>query len=128
MEMDGLEDGMAVGKFLRVKVRMNILKPIMRGTLVEVDDNGRMIWCNFEYEFLPDFCYVCGMVGHLEKECDVRLKKGEEAQYGKWLRWMPPRRNIFSGNSSWGDRGGKRNYNFTSSGSKLRSEAPSWKK
>jgi hypothetical protein len=42
--VDGVENGLAVGKYLRVKVRMSITEPIMRGTMVEVDDNGTMRW------------------------------------------------------------------------------------
>jgi hypothetical protein len=44
--------------------------------------------CNFEYEYLPDFCFVCGIIGHVEKQCDVKLTKGEGTQYGKWLKWI----------------------------------------
>ncbi|KAM0854999.1 hypothetical protein ACQ4PT_050057 [Festuca glaucescens] len=128
MEMDGVEDGMAIGKCLRVKVRMNINKPLMRGTLVEVDEKGRTVWCNFEYEFLPDFCFICGILGHVQKECDIKLKRDEEPQYGKWLKWMPPRRNNFSTNKVWNERGNKKNYSMTGSGSKLGSDAPSWRK
>jgi hypothetical protein len=93
-EMDGVEEGMVVGKFPQVKVRMDIHKPIMSETLVEMDEKGRTFWCNFEYEFLSDSCYVCGLLGHVDKECDIKLKKGEEAQYGKWLKWIPPWRNF----------------------------------
>jgi hypothetical protein len=44
LEVDGVENGLAVGKYLRVKVRMSITEPIMRGTMVEVDDKGTMRW------------------------------------------------------------------------------------
>jgi hypothetical protein len=40
MEVDGVENGMAMGQYLRVKVRISISKPLMRGTMVEVDDKG----------------------------------------------------------------------------------------
>jgi hypothetical protein len=43
-EMDGVEEGMVVGKFPQVKVRMDIHKPIMSGTLVEMDEKGRTFW------------------------------------------------------------------------------------
>ena len=43
-------------------------------------------WCRFEYEFLPDFCYTCGIIGHGEKDCATKVKKGERSQFGRWLR------------------------------------------
>lgn len=78
LEVDVGSDGMAVGKFLRIKVRMDISNPIMRGFVLDMDDEQekgekpltkeeqkkRMEdnWCRFEYEFMPDFCYTCGML------------------------------------------------------------------
>ncbi|KAM0890639.1 hypothetical protein ACQ4PT_026896 [Festuca glaucescens] len=55
IEMDGLEKGMAIGKCLQVKVKKCLAEPLMRGTMVEVDDKGKKIWCPMEYEYLPDF-------------------------------------------------------------------------
>jgi hypothetical protein len=118
MEMDGVEDGMAVGKCLQVKVRMQITSPLMRGTTMEVDDKGRTIWCPFEYEFLPDFCFVCGIVGHVERECNVKLKKGEEPQFGKWLKWVPPKRG-WESRKGWNDGGGRRSVGWGNQGSRL---------
>jgi hypothetical protein len=129
MEVDGLQDGLAVGKYLRVKVRMPINRPLMRGTTVEIDDSGKTLWCPFEYEFLPNFCYVCGMIGHLDKECTIKLKKGEEPQYGRWLRWMPQRKqNLVDGKRGWSDKGGNRSVSWASGGSKHGSDGSTWRK
>jgi hypothetical protein len=68
MEVSGVEDDLAVGKYPRVKVRKDIIKPLMRGKMVEVDEKGRTIWCPFEYDYLLDFCYICGIIGHLETD------------------------------------------------------------
>jgi hypothetical protein len=95
LAVDGLVNGLAMGKYLRVQVKLTITKPLMRGTTVEIGDGKRTIWCPFEYEYLPDFCYICGIIGHLDKGCSVKLKKGEEAQFGRSLRWVPPRRTNF---------------------------------
>jgi hypothetical protein len=35
---------------------MSIKKPIMRGTMIEVEGGKRTIWCPFEYEYCPNFC------------------------------------------------------------------------
>jgi hypothetical protein len=37
IEMEGVEYGMAVGKCLRIKVKLKITEPLMRGTLMEVE-------------------------------------------------------------------------------------------
>jgi hypothetical protein len=129
MEVAGVEDGMAVGRYLRIKVRKCIHTPLMRGTLVEVDDEGRKLWCPFQYEFLPDFCYICGIMGHVDRDCAQKLMKGEEPQFGKWLKWVPPKKkSTFVGGRSWGDRGGKGSYILGSRGGGSGSDAPSWRK
>jgi hypothetical protein len=127
MEVDGLEDGLAVGKYMRIKVRLRINKPLMRGTTVIVDDNDKRIWCPFEYEFLPDFCFVCGVIGHIDIDCKIKLKRGDEPQFGKWLKWMPEKKQLFlDGRRRWPDRVSRNNNNWVTSGSA--SDAPSWKK
>jgi hypothetical protein len=75
MEVDGMEDGIDVVKCLRIKVRKCLAEPLMRGTMVEVDENGKMIWCPMEYEHLPDFCYMCGVIRHVNKSCTMKLKR-----------------------------------------------------
>lgn len=94
-------DGMAIGKFLRIKVKLNIQVPLMRGFTLEREKERTTrtvgeeeqekkkksrLWCRFEYEHLPDFCYTCGIIGHRDKECKVRPAKGEVSQFGPWMR------------------------------------------
>jgi hypothetical protein len=76
-------------------VKLVITKPLMRGTMVEAGDEGKLKWCPFEYEFLPNFCFICGIIGHVDKGCFVKLKKGGEPQFGKWLKWVPTKRQSF---------------------------------
>jgi hypothetical protein len=128
LEVDGVVDGMAVGKFLRVKVRMNISVPLMRGTMVVVDDKGSSKWCPFEYEYLPDFCFTCGIIGHLDRGCSIKLKRGEEAQFGKWLRWLPPRRQGVGERKNWSENWGKQTGAGGNGGGRLGSDARWWRK
>jgi hypothetical protein len=86
LHVDGIEDGLDMGKHLRIKVYLNITKPLMRGSMVQVNEQSKVVWCSFECEFLPDFCFVCGVLDHLDRDCSIKLKRGEEPQYGKWLR------------------------------------------
>ena len=50
LEVDMDEDGLAVGEFLRIKVLLDIRKPLFRGVTMEGEG-----WCNIKYEFLPNF-------------------------------------------------------------------------
>ena len=65
------------GAFLRVCIRLDIRQPLMRGVSVQGVDGAPDRWCPLVYEYLPDFCYVCGIIGHTEKACSIRLKEGE---------------------------------------------------
>jgi hypothetical protein len=129
MEVDGMENGVAIGKCLRIKVRKCLAEPLMRGTMVEVDDKGRTIWCLMEYEHLPDFCFTCGVLGHVNMTCSKKLKRGEEPQYGKWLKWIPPKKmNTFSNQRVWTENRGRRNYLLGNNENRWASDGPSWRK
>jgi hypothetical protein len=86
LEVDVGEDGMAVGEYLRVKVKLNITNPLLRGMMVHVGADKREKWCPFEYEFLPVFCYTCGLIGHDDSSCATKLGRGESQQFGRWMR------------------------------------------
>lgn len=152
LEVDARADGKAVGKFLRIKVRMNIKVPLMRGFILDEgkEEEGTLMvtsqeqeeevedknWCPFEYEYLPDFCYVCGIIGHIDTACGVKLKKGEKKQFGPWLRAFMPRRGGAVARGKWGDSRSMTGSRGTSSrgmgawkGRTVSgSDAPSWRK
>ena len=44
------------GNFMRVRVFINITKPLSRGRKVEFS-NGEVSWVSFKYESLPNLCY-----------------------------------------------------------------------
>ncbi|KAI5019784.1 hypothetical protein ZWY2020_044672 [Hordeum vulgare] len=153
VEADVGMDGSALGKFLRVKIRMKLDKPIMRGfTLDDEEHEARQqqkrsmkiddakegedgAWCRFEYEFLPDLCYICGLVGHGQKACSTKLAKGEKTQFGGWLRADMGRRKLYGEEEgSWRGRGrgarGARSFGVARSYEKSGSgsDSLSWRK
>jgi hypothetical protein len=136
MEMEKKEDGSAVGHFLRIKVRLDIRKPLMCGVLVHderKEEASRPIWCPVVYEYLPDFCYTCGLIGHIDKVCEKKLQKGEVQQYSKAFRFIPERRRVEEGSRlHWRSGGSGSRDNWGLGGrprlTGARSDAPSWRK
>ncbi|KAL0012397.1 hypothetical protein SO802_007505 [Lithocarpus litseifolius] len=84
------EDDGAGSEFLRVRINIDISKPLLRCS--KLRSEGKQVgWVGLKYERLPNFCYWCGRVTHGERDCEVWLRgKGslrkEEQQYGEWLR------------------------------------------
>lgn len=60
IEVEADEDGTAVGEFMRIKIRLDIRAPLMRGVMIDVGegDDVKLLWCPLCYEFLPEFCYI----------------------------------------------------------------------
>jgi hypothetical protein len=127
------EEGMAIGKVLRIQVRLDITLPLRRGVMVEIDDAGTEKWCPVAYEYLPDFCFVCGLIGHLETACNVILPPTEQKQYGCWLKFIPQRKRSDEGSWNKGyerkNSGPWRGSNSGDwSGRKTGSDADDWRK
>ncbi|XP_021897537.1 uncharacterized protein LOC110814398 [Carica papaya] len=55
--------------FLRVRVAIDVTKPIPRGTFIKVI--GSQFWVPFRYERLPPFCFYCGCLGHTRRLCSL---------------------------------------------------------
>uniref|UniRef100_A0ACD5X3E3 Uncharacterized protein n=1 Tax=Avena sativa TaxID=4498 RepID=A0ACD5X3E3_AVESA len=132
MGVDVGDDDMAVGKYLRIQVRLNLKSTLMRGTMLTVGKDEKQIWCPFEYEYLPEFCFTCGIIGHEARECSIKLHKGEKQQFGRWLRAYIPKRTSTSEKARWdGGRryGSNKGYGF--GGGERRSgisDSLSWRK
>lgn len=60
------------GDFNWVCVEINVSKPHCRGHRVVLNDKEE-VWVSLKYEKLPNFCYWCGKVSHIDKKCDKWL-------------------------------------------------------
>ena len=69
-----------IRRFLRVKVSLNVKEPLMRGTHVQFPNEG-MTWVDFKYEGLPNYCLICGLLGHPTRICKGSLPS-EDADEG----------------------------------------------
>jgi hypothetical protein len=130
LEVDVGEDGMAVGEYLRVKVKLNITNPLLRGMMVQVGADKREKWCPFEYEFLPVFCYTCGLIGHDDSSCATKLGRGESQQFGRWMRATATNKQNFVDWRGWEENRHQKNnrgFGFGSRSGGSGSDSKSWR-
>ncbi|KAK3224444.1 hypothetical protein Dsin_011469 [Dipteronia sinensis] len=79
------------GEFLRVKVRLEVVKPFWRCSQVDVMEDGVEIVMILWYERLADHCFQCGRSKHSTWECSGALaicavNGNEELPFEAWLR------------------------------------------
>ncbi|KAF4395825.1 hypothetical protein F8388_018099 [Cannabis sativa] len=64
---DSLYEGW--GSFIRIRVKLDISHPLMRGKLVNLPKVRDEHWIEFCYENLPIFCFHCSRIGHPFEKC-----------------------------------------------------------
>ena len=107
--VDAPKSGLMWGPYLRIRVDVDITKPLMRGQMIQIEGMEKG-WVYFKYERLPIYCYWCGILGYKERECH-KAKKGcisleeDDYQFGPWLRVVGPKINQ-----------GRKSYNKSKSG------------
>jgi len=125
-EVDVLDEDAGWGEYLRVKISLDLTKPLARGRMLHLE--GRSSWVAFKYEKLPKFCYTCGTIKHSRLGCAQsgsrpKAGEGEEQQYGPWLRVpFPPRRSTgsdyrYGRSRNTGESGGSKERRDTENGS-----------
>jgi hypothetical protein len=118
-DMDVLDDGVGWGEFLRVKIRIDLSKPLARGRVIKLQ--GKEIWVAFQYEKIPWFCFKCGVVLHNSKKCGIyggrKTQRAEETkEFGPWLRVPSPKRRFGQGNGQPQNKNFEPTYHGQSSG------------
>ncbi|KAF2297225.1 hypothetical protein GH714_019655 [Hevea brasiliensis] len=77
--------------YLRIRVCVKVSKPLRTGFFV-TNTGGKRDWVRFKYERLPTFCFKCGIIGHIVKNCNTsenntenREESDKQFRYGMWL-------------------------------------------
>jgi hypothetical protein len=87
-DIDVTGDGVGWGRCLRIRVSIDITKPLERGRAIVL--NGKSIWISLKYEKLPQFCYHCGKIYHADKACPNKssFRINEETPARPWGIWL----------------------------------------
>ncbi|KAK1650518.1 hypothetical protein QYE76_068323 [Lolium multiflorum] len=99
--------------------------------MVRMGENISDKWCPFEYEYLPEFCYTCGIIGHEDEECCIRVQRGERQQYGRWMRAQIQRKVGQGERLSWegnSNQRPQRGFSFGNRSGGSGSDGPTWRK
>jgi hypothetical protein len=94
-DIDVLDDGVGWGEYLRVRICIDLFKPLARGRIIRVQD--KKLWVACQYEKIPGFCFNWGIFVHNKQSCGgfggrkmQRAKKTDN--YGPCLWVASPRR------------------------------------
>lgn len=76
----------------RLKILLDVTKLLHRIQNIHSKD-GNIVMIEVKYERLPNFCYVCGKLGHIKRECQSISEdvSDEEKQWGSCLKASPRR-------------------------------------
>lgn len=85
----GLQCSKILDDFCRLKVMVDVTRPLRRGVFVSMEDQGK-VWLAFKYENLPIFCFNCGIMGLGVRDCDKQHKRNpleeEDMPYSNALK------------------------------------------
>lgn len=83
-------DGVRWDKSVRARILLDVTLTLRRVQRISLK-NGNSTMVEIKYERLPTFCYVCGTIGHIERDCMMPQdeEKDIEKQWGSWLRASP---------------------------------------
>lgn len=75
-------DDIVWGEYMRVWVVVDISKPLLRGKKF-MFGSTEQCWIRFSYERLPNICYSCRRLGHVQRDCTYKKISMEDTKkYG----------------------------------------------
>ncbi|TXG68287.1 hypothetical protein EZV62_003222 [Acer yangbiense] len=93
-EVDDGASGDCIGKYIRVRVVIDVCKPLRRILCVDVLRDGQESTMLLRYERLPEHCSRFGRIGHAVRECSIAANSdGPEdfnTLFGSWLKVNSP--------------------------------------
>ncbi|KAM0854871.1 hypothetical protein ACQ4PT_050154 [Festuca glaucescens] len=71
------------GNYVRIRVRIDISRPLMRFVSLTLPEGKRRL--AVKYEKIPFFCKRFGLLGHDHEECGDGVWTEKQLQYGSWM-------------------------------------------
>ncbi|CAN1822995.1 hypothetical protein LINPERHAP1_LOCUS30186 [Linum perenne] len=65
------------------RVKLDVRRALKREKKIK-RPGGNSFTCYFKYEKLPTFCYICGLIDHVERNCEVCFQKEEHEIERLW--------------------------------------------
>jgi hypothetical protein len=97
-EVDDGATGDCIGKYIRVRVEINVGQPLRRILRVDVMHDGVESTMLLRYEKLPEHCFRCGILGHVVRDCSEVTPTAEpenfDLLFGPWLKADSPIRPV----------------------------------
>ncbi|CAN0918858.1 hypothetical protein LINGRAHAP2_LOCUS31129 [Linum grandiflorum] len=63
--------------YMHIRVLLYVRTPLQKERLVKLH-RGNKVNCLFRYERLQTFCFICGIMGHKEQQCELRYRFPED--------------------------------------------------
>ncbi|XP_075499819.1 uncharacterized protein LOC142538372 [Primulina tabacum] len=85
-EGDEGDEGSCTGRYDRIRVSLDINEPLRQCLSVRSEQEQEDICIILLYEKLPNFCYNCGKLGHVQRDCEAHTEDSSNLPFGNWLR------------------------------------------
>jgi HAMP domain-containing protein len=69
--------------YMRLKVRINVTNPLQKSWKVRANE-GNFVEILFKYEKLGIFCFLCGVLGHTDKDCTKLFDMEQDDGVREW--------------------------------------------
>lgn len=104
-DIDGGATGDCLGKFLRIRISLDISVPLEKEIYFVRKRGEEPILLGIAYERMPEYCYYCGCIGHSNLCCVEKKTQPESVDdlvpnFGPELRALSPNRSRNSTNSN----------------------------
>ncbi|WCJ29321.1 hypothetical protein M5689_010964 [Euphorbia peplus] len=83
--------------YVRVRIRWNVQRKLLRCLNIQGrTDVDEIIVIPMQYEKLPNFCYNCGIMGHVYNDCELERQTTESGDwpYDSTLRAIPSKLKV----------------------------------